>query len=340
VRQTGAAFAAISQQADVVNIQNGGGHLVSDIYGEDTGEVVDLFCERCTGGRFAGKRVWAVLKLIHGARDNTFDGIDGEDIGFWGVGLLASGRRGPVTGNRITGIRIRNVNVDHATDADGLRTTRPLGASDNKAGVVFGDDGETFDCFGNSVEVVASDPGPFGGFALLARRGTYRNRALVLSSKPGLDGHVGGNGDIAVSFPGDPPTRAAATMPADQAVPAGAAPATLAFSVVGEDTRANYVPHRARFVVRTPGRYRVTATLAIAGGMGPMPPGGVIRINRSGDSVARRAAAPGSVTLSATVPCARGDHLEVTVTAPRNRPVTVLAAGSSFTITAAEEDGG
>jgi hypothetical protein len=117
----GAAQTAWGYQSDVVNIQKGFGHIVTDIYGEDVGEVVDIFASECTGGNFVGIDTEAsVLKLIHGASGNIFHGVSGTRNGYQTVSI-SEGNGGYLAQatelNQVHGVRSSDVDPDNIYNA-------------------------------------------------------------------------------------------------------------------------------------------------------------------------------------------------------------------------------
>ncbi len=88
---TGAALAAYGQQTDVVNIAGVSGTdrkgpFIDGVYGQNVGEVVDLFCSHAIVRGVRGRDVYNFcVKLIHGAR---FNDIELETIENWGAAAV------------------------------------------------------------------------------------------------------------------------------------------------------------------------------------------------------------------------------------------------------------
>lgn len=177
VRFLGSALSTYGDQTDVVNVQGvDGGHFISDLYGEDAGELLDIWASNCTGGNFHSVRGVSALKFIHGAQNNVFSNVSAISPAYQGLSFSAASRQS-VKNNQVHGFYCRDV------DPDGT-----IGASYGTACIRFDDSGSAFDCHHNLVTGAVLIPGPNGKRPVQTEAATYDNMVEYALAENGVDG--------------------------------------------------------------------------------------------------------------------------------------------------------
>lgn len=136
VALTGAALAAYGAQTDVVNIAgisgtDNKGPTIYGVYGDNVGEVVDLFCNQAVIKGIRARNVYNyVCKFIHGAQ---FNDVEVEAIAGVGVAaVLFSGSSALVGHTQYNNVRVGSCKI-----------TTDIGAAGKASVVLFGDNGGT-----------------------------------------------------------------------------------------------------------------------------------------------------------------------------------------------------
>jgi len=311
-----AATLAGGMQSDVVNVQRGDRHHIEDIHGEDVGEVVDTFANKCTGGGFRGVRTeGSVLKAGHGASWNTFYGVSGEDCGQQVV-VFFEGNGGYLSqataGNRVYGVSATDI------DPDGV-----YGGSYTTACVRFDGGGGGVGCYDNAVYGLNADPGVNGRYAVHAESDTERNLVEVNSFVTGTDGIFNGPVTVKLAVPSNVVARNSGT----QSVPVST-PTVVNFGTVIYDARGDY--SSPTFTAPIAGRYSIDATVefnANTSGNIAIYVGGV-EIER--DSVSVAAENP-TFSISRTMDMSDGDTLTIAVLQTNGtRNITATSGRTKF----------
>jgi hypothetical protein len=162
------------RQSDVVSSGKANGTYIKDIYGEDIDEVVDVYGTNCTGGSFSGLRVSGVLlKLIHGAKNNSFSIVRGTNCGLWGVSFTG-GYDDYTEGNTVHDVIIDKVNWNNTFGG-------------NCSGIVFHGDKDgagnytPYAARNNTVTSAAITPGVHGRWGVMAEDEFYGGGNTVQS---------------------------------------------------------------------------------------------------------------------------------------------------------------
>ena len=170
VALTGAALSTYGPQTDVVNIAgisgtDRKGPTIYGVYGDNVGEVVDLFCSNAIIKGIRGRNVYNFCcKLVHGAQ---FNDIEIESIA--GVGIAAVTFQG--SSSLAIHTQFNNVRIGSC------KITTDIGAAGKAAVVLFGDNGGTIStCLPrNNTVQVDNAFGDSAGLDYVVRDGSANN---------------------------------------------------------------------------------------------------------------------------------------------------------------------
>lgn len=259
---TGAALTAYGQQTDVVNIAgisgtDRKGPTGYGVYGDNVGEVLDLFCSHAVIKGVRGRACYNYgVKLIHGARHNDIECEVIESFGQAAVGLFGSASLAVDT--QYNTVRIGNVKLSET-----------IGSFSSVAAVFFGDNGGgAATCLPkNNVVYVGQVVGDSTNLDHVVRDGGADNNNNNYVE-------VGQASGWATSFCDCVPdnvkvrckdgTEAHLTLGSAQSITT-ATPTTVDFSVVAKDVNSEADTANDRVRCKFPGRKLVRAQVRVTG---------------------------------------------------------------------------
>lgn len=254
VRLTGDALTSYGAQSDIVGITGVGTNLkgptIFGVYGENVGEVLDMFCHgaQVFGVRGVGVTNF-VLKLVHGARHNVVHGVSGSGVGTALVTIQGSSEAsaGDTEYNIVTGVT--------ADDWD----------TSGAAAVLFGANGGVGLPKNNIVHLawVKGD----ANMAYVVRDGTADtdngNMVLLADGTNIATAHTSAAPDN-VAVTAIKRSFCRLTIPAAQTIPSGVN-TTVDFSTVDVDLDGIADTANDRVIVKRPGLYFVKAECRLTG---------------------------------------------------------------------------
>jgi len=256
---SGAALAAYGAQTDVVGIAGIGtnrkGPTIHGVYGDNVGELVDLFCTGAIVRGVRGRNVYNFgVKLIHGASGNLVEVDVIESVGIAAVAI--SGSAATANDTEWNTVRVGQV-----------RAVGTIGSPSDFAAVMFLEPGSATGHARNNT-VIVDNVTNAGQYVVRSNLGGISggNRVVV-------NGNVGAYSvaateadplDVRVIFMMDD-TRARLVMGGNQTI-AAATPTAVAFDTVQFDSLGEADATNKRVRCKTPGNKLINASVRILSG--------------------------------------------------------------------------
>ncbi len=255
---TGAALAAYGQQTDVLNIagigSNRKGPVVFGVYGDNVGEILDIFCRGAIIKGIRGRNVQVFgVKLIHGANENHIEVEDIESVSLAAVCISGSASTAIDCEFNVVKLGI-------------VREIGVIGAPSDYAAVFILEPGGATSFPQNNLVIIENCPQPGQYFvrdnSVVATSNS--NRVIVhKGGVPSIAHTIGLPGNLKASFNDD--SRVRMIMAGIQNLTA-ATPTIADFNTVVFDALGEAMPGSKKIRCKTPGNKQVYVSARLSNG--------------------------------------------------------------------------